>query len=55
MMPRQSIDRNNTQISATERLSIRSGGDTTLIGAQLAGNKVNADIGATSASSRCKT
>jgi filamentous hemagglutinin len=35
----------NTQITATNNLSIKSGGDTNLIGAQLAADKVKADIG----------
>jgi len=35
----------NTQITATKNLSIKSGGDTNLIGAQLAAEKVKADIG----------
>ncbi|WP_211451092.1 hemagglutinin repeat-containing protein [Collimonas antrihumi] len=35
----------NTQISATNQLSVKSGGDLNLKGAQLAGNKVTADIG----------
>ena len=35
----------NTQITATESLSVKSGRDTTLIGAQLAGNSVDLDIG----------
>ncbi|WP_211464584.1 hemagglutinin repeat-containing protein [Collimonas silvisoli] len=35
----------NTQISATNQLSIKSGGDLNMKGAQLAGNKVKADIG----------
>lgn len=35
----------NTQITATNHLSVKSGGDTNLIGAQLAAEKVKADIG----------
>ncbi len=35
----------NTQITATNNLTIKSGGDTNLIGAQLAADKVKADIG----------
>ncbi|MGZ9709674.1 hemagglutinin repeat-containing protein [Glaciimonas sp. GNP009] len=35
----------NTQISATNHLRVKSGGDLNMIGAQLAGNKVNLDIG----------
>ncbi|MDP5008939.1 MAG: hemagglutinin repeat-containing protein, partial [Glaciimonas sp.] len=35
----------NTQITATDNLTIKSGGNTNLIGAQLAANKVKADIG----------
>ncbi|KAF3997986.1 hemagglutinin repeat-containing protein [Glaciimonas immobilis] len=34
----------NTQISATDHLTIKSGGDLTMRGAQLAGNTINADI-----------
>ncbi|MEB0013613.1 hemagglutinin repeat-containing protein, partial [Glaciimonas sp. Cout2] len=35
----------NTQISATNHLRVKSGGDLNMIGAQLAANKVNLDIG----------
>ncbi|QRX81631.1 hemagglutinin repeat-containing protein [Glaciimonas sp. PAMC28666] len=35
----------NMQINATNHLSMKSGGDTTLIGAQLAANHIDADIG----------
>ncbi|AMP12003.1 hemagluttinin repeat family protein [Collimonas arenae] len=35
----------NTQISATNQLSVKSGGDLNMKGAQLAGNKVTADVG----------
>ncbi|PRC90560.1 hemagglutinin repeat-containing protein [Solimicrobium silvestre] len=35
----------NTQITATDKLSIKSGNDTNLIGAQLAADKVKANIG----------
>jgi filamentous hemagglutinin len=35
----------NTQVTASDNLRIRSGGDTTLQGAQLAGQNVTADIG----------
>ncbi|WP_211467973.1 two-partner secretion domain-containing protein [Collimonas silvisoli] len=35
----------NTQISATNQLSVKSGGDLNMKGTQLAGNKVTADIG----------
>ncbi|HEY4319365.1 MAG TPA: hemagglutinin repeat-containing protein [Herbaspirillum sp.] len=35
----------NTQISATDHLSVKSGGDVNMIGAQLAGDQVSADIG----------
>ncbi|AMO99005.1 hemagluttinin repeat family protein [Collimonas arenae] len=35
----------NTQISATNQLSVKSGGDLNMKGAQLAGNKVIADVG----------
>ncbi|WP_211444397.1 hemagglutinin repeat-containing protein [Collimonas humicola] len=35
----------NTQISASNQLSVKSGGDLNMMGAQLAGNQVTADIG----------
>ncbi|CAN7585652.1 hemagglutinin repeat-containing protein [Polaromonas sp. LjRoot131] len=35
----------NTQISATNKLSVKSGNDTSLIGAQLAGKTVEMDVG----------
>jgi filamentous hemagglutinin len=35
----------NTQISATNQLTVKSGGDLNMKGAQLAGNKVTADVG----------
>ncbi|MGJ7580840.1 hemagglutinin repeat-containing protein [Variovorax sp. RHLX14] len=35
----------NTLVTATDSLSIKSGGDTNLIGAQIAANRVKADIG----------